>query len=65
MSEIVFNSYNIENLNVFALLFQTGYLTITHIDTQEDFAEYTLNYPNFEVNRLLSLICLKVLPKMV
>ena len=42
VSEIVFDSYNLENLNVFALLFQTGYLTITHIDTQEYFAEYIL-----------------------
>ncbi len=50
VSEIVFDSYNIENLNVFALLFQTGYLTITHVDTQE-FSEYTLNYPNFEVKQ--------------
>jgi len=56
VSEMVFDSYHIENLNVFALLFQTGYLTITHIDTQE-FSEYTLNYPNFEVKR-------KVLPTM-
>ncbi|HDN25532.1 MAG TPA: hypothetical protein ENG03_00245, partial [Thioploca sp.] len=51
VSEIVFDSYNIENLNVFALLFQSGYLTITHIDTQERFTEYTLNYPNFEVKQ--------------
>ena len=50
VAEIVFDSYNIENLNIFALLFQTGYLTITHIDTQE-FSEYTLNYPNFEVKQ--------------
>jgi hypothetical protein len=48
--EIVFDSYNLENLNVFALLFQSGYLTITDIDTQ-DFIEYTLNYPNFEVKQ--------------
>jgi hypothetical protein len=51
VSKLVFDSYSIENLNVFALLFQTGYLTITHIDTQEIMAEYTLNYPNFEVKQ--------------
>jgi len=51
LSEIVFDSYNIENMNVFALLFQTGYLTITHIDSQELFPEYTLNYPNVEVKQ--------------
>jgi hypothetical protein len=48
VSETVFDSYNIENLNIFALLFQTGYLTITHIDSQ-GLPEYTLNYPNLEV----------------
>jgi hypothetical protein len=50
VSKIVFDSYDIENMNVFALLFQTGYLTITHVDTQ-GFLEYTLNYPNFEVKQ--------------
>jgi hypothetical protein len=50
ISELIFDSYNIENLNVFALLFQTGYLTITHIESGEDLLpEYTLNYPNLEV----------------
>ncbi len=49
--KIVFDSYNLENLNVFALLFQTGYLTLTHLDTQAGFTEYTLNYPNFEVKQ--------------
>lgn len=49
--KIVFDSYNLENLNIFALLFQTGYLTLTHLDTQAGFTEYTLNYPNFEVKQ--------------
>jgi len=51
VSEITFDSYNFENLNIFALLFQTGYLTITHVDTQDIPTEYTLNYPNFEVKQ--------------
>ncbi|MDM8562792.1 AAA family ATPase [Candidatus Marithioploca araucensis] len=51
VSKIVFDSYNIENLNVFALLLQTGYLTITKIAPQELFLEYTLNYPNLEVKQ--------------
>jgi hypothetical protein len=51
LSEVVFDSYNIESMNVFALLFQTGYLTITHVDIQELFPEYTLNYPNVEVKQ--------------
>jgi hypothetical protein len=49
LSEVVFDSYNIENMDVFALLFQTGYLTITDIDQKSRTLQYTLNYPNFEV----------------
>lgn len=41
-----FNSYHIENLETVPLLFQTGYLTIKHID---EFGIYTLGYPNREV----------------
>ncbi|MEK8018947.1 MAG: AAA family ATPase [Candidatus Parabeggiatoa sp.] len=51
VSEIVFDSYNLEKLNIFALLFQTGYLTISHIETEDMLTEYTLNYPNFEVKQ--------------
>ena len=49
VSKILFDSYNLENLNVFALLFQTGYLTITEIDKKARTLQYVLNYPNFEV----------------
>jgi len=50
VSELIFDSYNIETLDVFVLLFQTGYLTITKIEIGEDLLpEYTLNYPNLEV----------------
>ena len=51
VSKMVFDSYNIESLNVFALLLQTGYLTVTKIAPQELFLEYTLNYPNLEVKQ--------------
>jgi len=49
VSKIVFDSYNLENLNIFALLFQTGYLTLTHIDKTGRTPQYILNYPNLEV----------------
>ena len=49
VSKILFDSYNIESLNIFALLFQTGYLTITEIDRKARTLQYVLNYPNFEV----------------
>ena len=47
--KIVFDSYKIENINIFALLFQTGYLTITNIAQKTRTIQYILNYPNFEV----------------
>ena len=49
VSKIVFESYNLENLNIFALLFQTGYLTISQIDKKGRTPQYILNYPNVEV----------------
>jgi hypothetical protein len=51
VSEIVFDSYNLENLNVFALLVQTGYLTVVKIDPKARTPVYILNYPNFEVKQ--------------
>jgi len=49
-TELLFDSYEIERINMFALLFQTGYLTIKEIKsisiTQDLFR---LSYPNREV----------------
>ena len=42
-----FDSYDIEQLETEPLLFQTGYLTIKHID--KEYGLYTLTYPNLEV----------------
>ena len=42
-----FGDYELENLAVLPLLFQTGYLTIKEYD--KDFMTYILGYPNFEV----------------
>ncbi|MBN2695161.1 ATP-binding protein [bacterium] len=44
-----FSSYDIENLKVEALLFQTGYLTIKNYN--DDSMLYTLSYPNKEVKQ--------------
>lgn len=49
-TKLLFDSYEIERLNVFALLFQTGYLTIKEvkpISRTQDI--YRLSYPNREV----------------
>lgn len=47
VEDIVFNTYELENLAIVPLLFQTGYLTIKAYDEQR--RVYTLGHPNFEV----------------
>ncbi len=47
VNEIAFASYDLENLPVVPLLFQTGYLTIKDYDSASQI--YTLDYPNYEV----------------
>jgi hypothetical protein len=48
-SESVLNSFDIRNLNIVALLFQTGYLTVTGSKSTLAGQIYTLNFPNNEV----------------
>lgn len=48
-SEALLNSFNIYNLNIVALLFQTGYLTIVAAKSTTAGQIYTLNFPNSEV----------------
>ena len=52
VTELGFNSYEIETLTVVPLLFQTGYLTIKAYDAQRRL--YQLSYPNFEVENAFS-----------
>ena len=48
------DSFEIENINVESLLFQTGYLTIKEIKRYSiSDREYILNYPNTEVKESL------------
>ena len=47
LSEHAFSTYDIGNLAVVPLLFQTGYLTIKSYDKSDQ--TYELEYPNFEV----------------
>ncbi|MFN8489710.1 MAG: PD-(D/E)XK nuclease domain-containing protein [Caldilineaceae bacterium] len=49
---ISFNTYDIENLAIIPLLFQTGYLTIKDYDAETQL--YTLAYPNYEVEDAFS-----------
>ena len=55
--EEAFGAYELENLAVLPLLFQTGYLTIKKYD--RTFMTYILGYPNFEVENSFqySLLC--------
>lgn len=51
-SASLLESYTLDNLDVRSLLFQTGYLTIKHIDYHRGL--YTMDYPNREVEQALS-----------
>ncbi|MDM8520338.1 AAA family ATPase [Anaerolineales bacterium HSG6] len=47
VKESTFNKYDVDNLNITAILFQTGYLTIKKIDHEKN--RYLLDFPNKEV----------------
>jgi len=49
VGETILDSYDLENLNIYSLLLQTGYLTISSIERDDDFYIYNLTYPNKEV----------------
>jgi hypothetical protein len=44
-----FDSYDVENIEIPALLFQSGYLTVNKITTKDENETYHLSYPNKEV----------------
>jgi hypothetical protein len=50
--EVLFNSYDLENLDARILMFQTGYLTVKHLDPE--YRRFTLAYPNQEVEEALN-----------
>ncbi len=49
VNNYIFDSYDIENIDIAALLFQTGYLTIKRITIEDREETYHLSYPNKEV----------------
>ncbi len=55
VSEYIFDAFDIENINVESLLFQTGYLTIKKVEENKrtGLHLYTLGTPNFEVRESL------------
>lgn len=59
VSAWAFNTFDIPNFEIKSLLFQTGYLTIKHIDREND--TVTLGFPNMEVERSFSYSLLAAL----
>jgi hypothetical protein len=49
VNSFTFDSYDIENMEIAALLFQTGYLTVKRITIENEEKTYELAYPNHEV----------------
>ncbi len=62
VGDSMFDSFDLENLQLAALLFQTGYLTIKHYD--RDRMLYTLGYPNFEVRKSMLEYLIDVFSKL-
>ncbi|GAB4203747.1 MAG: ATP-binding protein [Bacteroidia bacterium] len=52
--DIILSSFDIENIDPIALLFQTGYLTIKQILKKGIKEEFVLSYPNLEVKNALN-----------
>ncbi len=62
VGDSMFDSFDLENLQLVALLFQTGYLTIKHYDYEH--LLYTLGYPNFEVKKSMLEYLIDVFSKL-
>jgi len=59
VEEIVFDSFDPENISMTPLLFQTGYLTVKKLTEEFDaLPQYTLGIPNKEVNDALLIYLL-------
>ena len=52
--EELVSNFDIEHISIDALLFQTGYLTITEMEQDGAQTFYTLDYPNLEVRQSLN-----------
>ncbi len=61
--EDLLSTFDIDDITIDALLFQTGYLTITEREWDGAQTFYTLDYPNFEVRQSLNQGLLSYLGK--
>ncbi len=53
VSEYLFESYDFDSIDISALLFQTGYLTIKKMTRQSDVTLFHLGFPDYEVKESL------------
>ena len=53
-SEALLSAFDVDEMSIEALLFQTGYLTITGEDASNGLPQYQLGYPNLEVRQSLN-----------
>ena len=53
-SEALLSAFDVDEMSIEALLFQTGYLTITGEDASNGLPQYRLGYPNLEVRQSLN-----------
>ncbi|MFM7458699.1 MAG: hypothetical protein ACKO3R_08595, partial [bacterium] len=54
------NSYDVENVPLIPVLYDTGYLTIKDYSVRNNITRYELAYPNFEVKTSLTESFLRV-----
>lgn len=54
VSESVMESFDVDQLNIVAILFQSGYLTIKSVIRKHGKTRYELGYPNLEVRTAMS-----------
>ena len=59
--ETLLSTFDVEHISMEALLFQTGYLTITGEETRNGRPHYRLGYPNLEVRQSLGEVLLEAL----
>ena len=59
--ETLLSSFDVERISMEALLFQTGYLTITGEEVRNGSPHYRLGYPNLEVRQSLGGVLLEAL----
>ena len=59
--ETLLSAFDVEHISMEALLFQTGYLTITGEEIRNGRAHYRLGYPNLEVRQSLGEVLLEAL----